>query len=86
MDNASIHRSDLVAQLCQDAGIQLEYLPLYSPDLNPIEDSFNVLKAWVKRHIQMVCVFRDFGTFMAFGVGEVSGNGARGYFEDCGYC
>jgi transposase len=45
MDNASIHGSDLVAQLYQDAGIQLEYLPLYSPDLNPIEDSFNVLKA-----------------------------------------
>jgi hypothetical protein len=34
----------------------------------------------------MVCVFRDFGTFMAFSVGEVSGNGACGYFEDCGYC
>jgi hypothetical protein len=33
----------------------------------------------------MVCVFRDFRTFMAFGVGEVGGNRARGYFEDCGY-
>jgi transposase InsO family protein len=86
MDNASIHGSDLVAQLCQDAGIQLEYLPPYSPDLNPIEESFNVLKAWVKRNIRMACVFRDFGTFMAFGVREVGVVGAQGYFEDCGYC
>jgi hypothetical protein len=45
MDNASCHRSELVRQLCLDYGIQLEFLPLYSPDLNPIEESFNVLKA-----------------------------------------
>jgi transposase len=86
MDNASIYGSDLVAQLYQDAGIQLEYLPPYSPDLNPIEESFNVLKAWVKRNIHMACVFRDFGTFIAFGIREVSVAGAQGYFEDCGYC
>jgi transposase len=45
MDNTSIYHSDLVADLCIRAAIQLEFLPPYSPDLNPIEESFNTLKA-----------------------------------------
>jgi transposase len=44
LDNASIHHSDPVKELCIGAGIQLEFLPLYSLDLNPIEPSFNTLK------------------------------------------
>jgi len=43
MDNASIHRSITIVQLCRKFGVQLEYLPPYSPDYNPIERSFKVL-------------------------------------------
>lgn len=31
-------------------GIQLVYLPPYSPDYNPIEQGFSATKAWLKRH------------------------------------
>lgn len=55
MDNASIHRSDVVEELCLDTGIQLEFLPPYSPDYNPIEPSFDTLELWVKRYIRMIC-------------------------------
>jgi hypothetical protein len=85
MDNASIHRSDLVKELCDNAGIQLEVLPPYSPDFNPIEESFNTLKSWVKRHIRMACLFVDFGAFMAYAVSEFMEVDAAGYFENCGY-
>jgi hypothetical protein len=86
LDNASIHHSDLVKELCIGAGIQLEFLPPYSPDLNPIEPSFNTLKLWVKRHITMACIFVDFGAFLRFAVSEVGGLvDAKGYFEECGY-
>jgi hypothetical protein len=86
MDNASIHRSDLVKDLCLTAGVQLEFLPPYSPDYNPIEPSFNTLKLWVKRHIRMSCLFVDFGAFMAYAVEEVGvAVDAEGYFEKCGY-
>jgi transposase len=44
LNNTSIYHSDLVKELCISAGIQLEFLLLYSPDLNPIEPSFNTLK------------------------------------------
>lgn len=32
------------------SGVKLEYLPPYSPDLNPIELSFSKIKAILKRH------------------------------------
>jgi transposase len=47
MDNASFHHSERVEQLCADAGVKLVYLPPYSPDLNPIEEFFAVLKAFI---------------------------------------
>ncbi|KAE9383191.1 hypothetical protein BT96DRAFT_844418 [Gymnopus androsaceus JB14] len=28
--------------------MQLVYLPAYSPDLNPIEESFSAMKAWIQ--------------------------------------
>lgn len=49
MDNASFHQSERVAQLRHDAGVKLVYLPPYSPDLNPIEEYFSVLKAFIRK-------------------------------------
>ncbi len=33
-----------------EVGVELEYLPPYSPDLDPIEESFAKLKAWMHKH------------------------------------
>ena len=30
--------------------IHIEFLPLYSPDLNPIEEAFSKVKAFIRRH------------------------------------
>jgi transposase len=49
MDNASFHHSERTRQMCADAGVKLMYLPPYSPDLNPIEEFFAELKAFIKR-------------------------------------
>lgn len=49
MDNASFHRTEGVRQICSTAGVKLVYLPPYSPDLNPIEEFFAELKAFIKR-------------------------------------
>ncbi|BAP58254.1 transposase [Thioploca ingrica] len=45
MDNASFHRSAPIRQLIEDAGHDLEFLPTYSPDLNPIERKWAQAKA-----------------------------------------
>jgi transposase len=44
MDNARIHCSEELQQMCNEAGVLLIYLPPYSPDYNPIEQSFNQIK------------------------------------------
>ena len=31
-------------ELCDDAGVLLDFLPPYSPDFNPIEEAFAELK------------------------------------------
>jgi transposase len=41
MDNARIHCSEELQQMCNEAGVLLIYLLPYSPDYNPIEQSFN---------------------------------------------
>ena len=41
MDNASFHKGIAMQEKIKDAGHILEYLPPYSPDLNPVE------KKWV---------------------------------------
>lgn len=47
MDNAAIHRVDGIHEMIKAHGAHLIYLPTYSPDLNPIEEAFSSIKAWL---------------------------------------
>jgi len=49
IDNYATHFG-FVQTYCDLASVQLEYLPLYLLDLNLIELTFNVLKAWIQRN------------------------------------
>jgi transposase len=48
MDNLTCHKTAEVARLIAAAGAEVRYLPAYSPDLNPIEELFSKLKAWLR--------------------------------------
>jgi transposase len=50
MDNCSIHKSPKVRELIESVGCKLIYLPPYSPDLNPIENYWAVMKNQIKKH------------------------------------
>ena len=74
------------------SGMHLVFLPAYSPDLNPIEEAFSAIKAWIRAN-------RDYAR------GELSGEEtcdpyaliwdavfdtvttekAEGWFHNCGY-
>jgi len=45
LDNVNSYISKNLAIICEKAGVYLEYLPLYSPNYNPIEEFFFTLKA-----------------------------------------
>jgi transposase len=50
LDNASVHHSQEVMELCVDHGVVLEFLPPYSPEFAPVEMIFYNIKSWLRRH------------------------------------
>jgi len=48
-DNLAIHTSAEDAQLIEQRGARLQFLPKYSPDLNPIELAWSKAKALLRR-------------------------------------
>lgn len=66
VDNASIHWNQALVEMLEEAEVELARLPPYSPDLNPIETSFAILKAWIRRYQALAM--------------EYEGNGQYGYF------
>ena len=49
MDNLRAHKIVGVREAIEATGAELEYLPAYSPDLNPIEQAFSKLKAALRK-------------------------------------
>ena len=50
MDNATFHKSKKTKILIESAGCRLLFQPAYSPDLNPIEQQWAVLKAKFRKY------------------------------------
>lgn len=49
-DNARIHHNNGLLEYLDAFGVRVEFLPPYSPDLNPIEKAFSYIKSYLKRH------------------------------------
>ncbi|MCB1820325.1 MAG: transposase [Candidatus Competibacteraceae bacterium] len=49
MDNARFHKSEETREIIEDHGHQLLFLPPYSPDLNPIENYWAILKGKLRK-------------------------------------
>ena len=54
MNNAKIHQSAELDELCESFEMHLVKLSFYSLNYNLIESSFSVLKAWIKRNDELV--------------------------------
>ena len=48
LDNLTVHKQPEVRTAIEAVGAQLRFLPPYSPDLNPIEQAFAKLKAFLR--------------------------------------
>ena len=83
MDNLGSHKSRAVRDAIKAAGARLWFLPPYSPDLNPIEQTFAKIKHWMrmaqKRETEEV--WRHIGHLL----GTISPDECANYFENAGY-
>jgi transposase len=52
MDNASFHKSKRIQHLIESKGCRLLYLPAYSPDLNPIEHYWHMIKSKMRAYLK----------------------------------
>jgi len=71
VDNASIHKSPKTKLLLATKGCSLLFLPTYSPNLNPIEQEWAIIKALIRKEIQpdkslaevIEKIFKTYGKF-----------------------
>jgi len=84
IDNASIYRSERLAQMCVDAGVRLLKLAPYSLDMNPIEEHFAEIKTYLtqQRHNHADLFDKDFEMFLKMCVNIVGSRAAsaEGHF------
>ena len=83
MDNLPAHKVEPVHQIIEAAGAELRYLPPYSPDLNPIEQSFAKLKAHLRKAKERTIptLYDRIGTILEL----FPPTECKNYFTDAGY-
>jgi transposase len=83
MDNLGAHRPKRIRELIEARGAELAFVPSYSPDLNPIEQTFskieNILrKLEARTHEPLLEAMEE-------ALCKVTPADAAGWFEHCGY-
>ena len=83
MDNLSPHKSELTLGLIAQAGVQVLFLPPYSPDLNPIEKMWSKIKQLLRSAEARTEeeLLRAIGAALA----SVTAQDAMNWFASCGY-
>ena len=90
VDNAVIHKVAGIRELVEGHGACLLYLPVYSPDFNPIELAFSSIKVWLcANHTCLNAEFEieDSSIYNAIweAVYSVTADDAKGWYSHCGY-
>jgi transposase len=83
LDNLSVHKGARVRQLIEERGCELLFLPAYSPDCSPIEETFSKVKAFLRRvGARTQEALQD---AIGLALETVTAQDALGWFTHCGY-
>ena len=83
MDNLGVHKPRRVRALIESRGCELLYLPAYSPDYNPIEETFSKIKGFLRK--AQARTRETLVEAMGRALSAVSPQDAQGFFEHAGY-
>jgi transposase len=84
LDNLKAHKVAGVAEACATAGVQLLYLPPYSPDLSPIEECWSKVKALLRA--KAARTLETLEQAIAEALAAITSQDASGWFAHAGYC
>ena len=85
LDNASVHHVDLVTRLISAMGALVWFLPPYSPDLNPIEEVFSKVKAYLRNNEAGYLCTTTPCIIVAEAFASVTSDDCKNYFKHAGY-
>jgi transposase len=90
IDKAAIHKVPGIRELIEEHGARLLFLPLYSPDFNPIELAFPTIKAWLlknqdRANEEMETKGGTINDIFGEAVHSVTAEQAKYWFTHCGY-
>ena len=83
LDNLSAHKSAAVEEAIRSAGARVEYLPAYSPDLNPIEKMWSKIKAFLRA--VKARTSRSLNAAIRKAFRRITSDDAISWFASCGY-
>jgi transposase len=84
MDNLNIHKSREVEELIRGRGARILYLPVYAPELNPIEMMWSVLKHFIRQ----LCRIGKYSMeqIVKTSLLLINPSSFRSWFAKCCYC
>lgn len=83
LDNLSFHKAPRIRTLIESVGAHLEFLPPYSPDLNPIELCWSKIKTALRAAKPRT--FEALLDALDDAFGSVMKQDAKAWFAHCGY-
>ena len=81
MDNLSAHKPAAIARLLRNAGMDLWYLPPYSPDFNPIELMWAKVKSLLRS--AKARTRDELQDAIAYALSKITSSDTRGFFCHC---
>ena len=82
MDNCSIHHIQEAVSMIEEVGAIVQFLPPYSPDLNPIEEAFSKVKSELKKLISSMEV-RDIEIITLAAFASITKQDCQGWISHC---
>jgi transposase len=83
MDNLGSHKGQATKDAIAKAGARLVFLPAYSPDLNPIEQTFSKVKSVLRKSMGRSVAAVE--KAIADVIPTISETGCQNYFRNAGY-